>query len=165
MLRMKRLRLGLSALAFAALADTAGLGHAQNLSATGTPMIMAPEPGERPPARRRSRPAEPSVQSETKPAVPVRRARGSSSPSPLPPYQSPPSPQFTAPRAIEGPRLTSPPAVPTPVPGFATIPPPPTSLSGQTFQDKAIGCAHYGATQGIGAGEIGAYSGSCINSR
>jgi hypothetical protein len=45
------------------------------------------------------------------------------------------------------------------------VPAPPTSLSGQTFQDKAIGCAHYGTGAGVGPGQIGGYTGSCVNSR
>ena len=165
MFRMKLLRSGLKPLVFAVLAGAAAGGLAQAQAPAGTPSIMAPEPGARPQVRSRPRPPEPSLQTEAKPAVPTRRARGASSPSPLPRYQSPPAPDFSVRRSIDGPQLTSPPAVPRPVPGYATVPPPPTSLSGQSFGDRAVGCAHHGAASGIGAGQIGAYSGSCVNSR
>jgi hypothetical protein len=169
MFQMKFFPAGLNALILAALAGavTGGLAQAQSANNAGVPSIMAPEPGSRPEPRPRHRQTEPSAPSEARPAVPVRRARGSSSPSPVPRYQSPPDVDFTPPRTPKAPTLTQAPAVPTPVPGFVTVPPPPTSLSGagQTFQDKAIGCAHYGATQGVGAGQIGAYTGGCVNTR
>ena len=158
--KMKVLQIGLSALAFAVLPS--GAGHTQSFD-RGTPQIMAPEPGTRLPARVRPQADLPAQQGN----APIRRARGSSSPSPVPPYQSPPDVDFTPPRAPKAPTLTQAPVVQTPVPGFYNVPPPPTSLSGpgQTFQDRAIGCSHYGATQGVGAGQIGAYTGSCVNTR
>jgi hypothetical protein len=161
MFQMKRLQIGLSALVFVALG--AGATSAQSLD-YGTPQIMAPEPGTRLPARVRPRAADLPAQRGD---APIRRARGSSSPSPVPQYRSPPDLDLTPPRTPKAPTLTQAPPVPRPVPGFNNVLPPPTSLSGsgQTFQDRAIGCSHYGASQGVGAGQIGAYTGGCVNTR
>ena len=161
MFQMRILRNGSKALIAAVLTAAAagGVAHAQNKNYPPY-SIMAPEPGVRPDVQP---PREP--QRAEKPVRQPRRVRGSSTLSTIPTYQSPVKPLGVAPRSIDGPRLTSQPAVPTPVPGFATVPSPPTSLSGQSFQDRAIGCAHYGASQGVGAGQIGAYTGGCVNTR
>jgi len=161
------LRSSLNALVFAsslAVVAAGGVAYAQGKDTFGVPSIMQPEPGSLE-AREETRPAKPSLQREVKQQRQTgRRVRGSSSPSPVPQYQSPPRPDFSQKRSIDGPGLTAAPDVPTPVPGFARVPAPP-SYTGQTFQDKAIGCAHYGASQGIGAGQIGAYTGGCVNTR
>ncbi len=97
---------------------------------------------------------------------PVRRARGSSSPSPVPPYRSTVTPLGVAPTTIDSyevNRAGSPGGV---VPGVnaavgpAIAPPRP---AGQSFQDRAVACQHSGMAQGVGAGQIGAYTGGCVN--
>jgi hypothetical protein len=95
---------------------------------------------------------------------PVRR--GSSSPSPVPPYQSPLTPLGRAPGVIEPPQAGRTLPSSQPVPGTpGSLPPPPPSLSGGTFQDKAVVCVHHGSSVGVGAGQIGAYTQGCVNTR
>jgi len=98
---------------------------------------------------------------------PVRRARGSSSPSPVPPYRSMVTRPGVAPRAVAPypiDRSGSPggivPGVSTATGAPALTPPRP---AGQTFQDRAVACQHSGMSQGVGAGQIGAYTGGCVN--
>jgi hypothetical protein len=125
--------------------------------------IITPEPG-----AKRSKPSkqsQPAVQG--KQATPVKRGKrriGSGS-SPLPPYRSPLTPLGVAPRAIETPAAAQIPATSMPVPGFPVVPPPPASLGGQSFPDKAVGCVQHGTSSGVGAGDIGAYTQSCVNTR
>jgi hypothetical protein len=97
---------------------------------------------------------------------PVRRARGSSSPSPVPPYRSTVTPPGIAPRTVESYPVDRPSSPSMIVPGVAgsagpavTPPRPP----GQSFQDRAVACQHSGMGQGVGAGGIGAYTGACVN--
>jgi hypothetical protein len=126
--------------------------------------IMVPEPGTRArPAPKRQEPA--ARTARPRKAAPGGRRIGSSSPSPLPPPRSIVTPPPPTPRVIEPPPLPRIPSYPTPVPGFGGVPAPPTALNGQTFQDKAIGCIHYGTGAGVPPGQIGAYTGSCVNSR
>lgn len=95
---------------------------------------------------------------------PVRR--GSSSPSPVPPYRSVVTPLGRAPGVIEPPAVGRTAPGSRPVPGFSsTLPSPPPSLSGQSFQDRAAGCVHHGSSVGVGAGQIGAYTQGCVNTR
>jgi hypothetical protein len=44
--------------------------------------------------------------------------------------------------------------------GPAVTPPRP---AGQSFQDRAVNCVHAGGASGVGAGQIGAYTRSCVN--
>jgi hypothetical protein len=158
-------RPGLNALVLTLIAALPGGGVA--MAQSGFPYsIMTPEPGERPPSRPRTRPEAAPVQKQTEvqPTQPGRR-RGSSSPSPLPPYESVVKPWPTPRTSIPTPQSPRVPEQPTAVPGYPTVSPPPTSLSGGSFSDKAVGCVHHGGASGIGAGQIGAYTGSCINSR
>ncbi len=97
---------------------------------------------------------------------PVRRARGSSSPSPVPQYRSTVTPLGVAPKTAEPYAIDRPSSPGGIVPGItvnggpALTPPRP---AGQTFQDRAIGCQQSGMAQGVGAGQIGAYTGGCVN--
>jgi hypothetical protein len=98
---------------------------------------------------------------------PVKRRIGSSSPSPLPPPRSVVTPLGTAPRAIETKPMgtaSSPgvivPGVRTTTGGPAITPPRP---AGQSFQDRAVNCVHSGGAAGVGAGQIGSYTRSCVN--
>ena len=99
---------------------------------------------------------------------PIRGRRiGSSSPSPLPPVRSVVTPLGTAPRIVETPPMGTPaspgmivPGIRTTTGGPAVTPPRP---AGQNFQDRAIGCVHAGGGAGVGPGQIGAYTQSCVN--
>ena len=111
--------------------------------------IMTPEPGT----------------AESKPAKRAVR-RGSSSPSPLPPVRSVVTPLGRAPGVIEPPAIGRSQATSQPVPGFpSALPSPPSSLSGKSFQDRAVGCVHHGSSVGVGPGQIGAYTQGCVNTR
>ena len=97
---------------------------------------------------------------------PIRRVRGSSSPSPVPPYQSTVTPLGTAPRIIETQPLGSPASPGMIVPGVRATTGPamtPPRPAGQSFQDRAINCVHAGSGAGVGPGQIGAYTQSCVN--
>lgn len=98
---------------------------------------------------------------------PVRRARGSSPPSPIPPYRSTVTRPGVAPRAIEPYAIDRPSSPGGIVPGTTTAIGTPTYApprpAGQSFQDRAVACQHAGASQGIGAGQIGAFTGGCVN--
>jgi hypothetical protein len=127
--------------------------------------IMKEEPGTKP----RPRAAEPGWETpQAAPAKPVRGKRiGSSSPSPVPPYQSTVTPLGTAPRTIETRPMGTPsspgmivPGVRTTTGGPAITPPRP---AGQSFQDRAVNCVHSGGAAGVGAGQIGGYTRSCVN--
>jgi hypothetical protein len=98
---------------------------------------------------------------------PVRRARGSSSPSPVPPYRSTVTRPGVAPKAIEPYPIDRPGSSGGIVPGVTTATGAPALApsrpAGQSFQDRAVACQHSGASQGVGAGQIGAFTGGCVN--
>ena len=105
-------------------------------------------------------------QATPKKAIRGRRI-GSSSPSPLPPVRSVVTPLGTAPRIVETPPMGTPaspgmivPGIRTTTGGPAMTPPRP---AGQNFQDRAIGCVQSGGGAGVGPGQIGAYTQSCVN--
>jgi hypothetical protein len=39
----------------------------------------------------------------------------------------------------------------------------PARPAGQSFQDRAVNCVHTGGSSGVGAGQIGAFTRSCVN--
>jgi len=129
--------------------------------------IMREEPGTKP----KPRPAITGEGWETPqaaPAKPVRGKRiGSSSPSPVPPYQSTVTPLGTAPRIIETRPLGTPSSPGMIVPGVRTTTGgpaiTPSRPAGQSFQDRAVNCVHSGGGAGVGAGQIGTYTRSCVN--
>ncbi len=98
---------------------------------------------------------------------PVRRARGSSSPSPVPPYQSTVTRPGVAPRAVEPypiDRSGSPAGIAAGVSNpFGTPAVTPARPAGQGFQDRALNCVHAGSAQGLSPGQIGTYTGGCVN--
>lgn len=97
---------------------------------------------------------------------PLRRARGSSSPSPVPRYQSTVTPLGTAPRIIETKPLGTPSSPGMIVPGVRATTGPamtPPRPAGQSFQDRAANCVHAGSGAGVPSGQIGAYTRSCVN--
>lgn len=92
--------------------------------------------------------------------------RGSSSPSPLPPYRSTVTPLGVAPRTVEPYPVDRSPSPSRPVPGIsgtvggAMTPPRP---AGQSFPDRARDCIHSGMSQGVGPGQIGQFTQGCVN--
>lgn len=101
------------------------------------------------------------------PKKPIRRSRiGSSSPSPLPQPRSVVTPLGTAPSIVETPpmgRAASPGMI---VPGVRATTGPamtPPRPAGQSFQDRAVGCVQAGSGAGVGPGQIGTYTRSCVN--
>jgi hypothetical protein len=126
--------------------------------------IMREEGGTKKP---RPRAAEPGWDSPQKPAKPAPRARvGSSSPSPLPRYQSTVTPLGTAPRTIETPPMGTPSSPGMIVPGVRATTGPamtPPRPAGQSFQDRAANCVQAGSGAGVGPGQIGTYTRSCVN--
>lgn len=97
---------------------------------------------------------------------PIRRVRGSSSPSPVPLYRSTVTPLGTAPRIVETPPLGSPASPGMIVPGVgATVGPAmtPPRPAGQSFQDRAANCVQAGSGAGVPPGQIGTYTRSCVN--
>ena len=97
---------------------------------------------------------------------PVRRARGSSSPSPVPPYRSTVTPLGTAPRIIETKPLGTPASPGMIVPGVRSTTGPamtPPRPAGQSFQDRTVNCVHAGSGAGVPPGQIGTYTRSCVN--
>ena len=95
-----------------------------------------------------------------------KRRIGSSSPSPVPPYQSTVTPLGTAPRIVETPPLGRAGAPGTVVPGVQTPTGPvmtPPRPAGQGFQDRARDCFHAGTAAGVPPGQIGAYTRACVN--
>jgi hypothetical protein len=129
--------------------------------------IMKEEPGTKP--RARAPVNDPGWEGpEAAPKKPVGKRRiGSSSPSPVPPYQSTVTPLGTAPRTIETKRMGTPsspgmivPGIRTTTGGPAVTPPRP---AGQSFQDRTVNCVHSGGGAGVGPGQIGSYTRSCVN--
>jgi hypothetical protein len=169
--RRKRVQIGIRQLVLLVMAvslivaaDGAAAAAKKKKKAQSYPYsIITPEPGtKQSKLRKRGKPA---VQGEQ--AAPVKRGKrriGSGSLR-LPPYRSPLTPLGTAPRVIETPAAAQIPAAPMPVPGFPVVPPPPAALGGQSFPDKAIGCVQHGTSSGVGVGDIGAYTQSCVNTR
>jgi hypothetical protein len=131
--------------------------------------IMTPEPGARRAAPRAQRQAPPS---EARPAVQQTAAkrrvrRGSSTFSTIPTYRSPLTPLGTVRPMPTAPSMAYPASPSAPVPGTtgvggvpAVTPPRP---AGQGFQDRAGGCIASGTAQGVGPGQIGSFTQSCVN--
>ncbi|NWG24961.1 MAG: hypothetical protein HXY30_11225 [Pseudorhodoplanes sp.] len=163
--------------AFASLLAASGIVALSAWSSTGRAVaqsrsqsweIMTPEPGQKR-VRTLSETLPQQITTDgDKPATPARRARGSSSPSPLPPVRSVVTPLGVAPRTIEQPRITRPVRDPGPAPGtYGTVVPPPSVpiRPGQTFQDRAIACSHSGGIGGVPAGQLSSYTASCAQQR
>jgi hypothetical protein len=126
--------------------------------------IMREEPGTR--VRKPDLGWEKDLKEPAKKPV-VRRGRiGSSSPSPLPPVRSVVTPLGTAPRIVETPSMGTPASPGMIVPGMRATTGPaitPSRPAGQSFQDRAVNCVHSGSAQGVGPGQIGAFTQSCVN--
>lgn len=160
MFRVKTLRrrIRISAFALALLAGSAALLVApQNgalvisgAQARDPYSIMTDEPGDRV-VHRKPR---------------IKRPRGSSSPSPVPPYQSTVTPLGVAPQISSTPPLGQPSSPGMAVPGIGAgggVAVTPSRPAGQSFQDRTLNCVQSGSSQGVGAGQIGAFTQSCVN--
>jgi hypothetical protein len=131
--------------------------------------IMTPEPGARratPRAERRP-PAPEARPAAQQKAVKRQVRRGSSTVSTIPTYRSPLTPLGTVRPMPTAPSLAYPASPPAPVPGTvgvgsvpAVTPPRP---AGQGFQDRAGSCIASGSAQGVGPGQIGSFTQSCVN--
>lgn len=130
--------------------------------------IMKEEPGTKPKAKPKPQ-SKPQAEPKKKEAKGKsgKKARGSSTLSTIPAYRSTVTPLGTAPDIIETPpmgRAASPgmivPGVSGSTGGPVLTPPRP---AGQGFQDRARNCFHAGSAAGVGAGQIGTYTRSCVN--
>jgi len=95
-----------------------------------------------------------------------KRRIGSSSPSPVPRYQSTVTPLGTAPRIIDTPPMGTPSSPGMIVPGVRATTGPamtPPRPAGQSFQDRTSNCVQAGSAAGVGSGQIGTYTRSCVN--
>lgn len=82
------------------------------------------------------------------------------------PHQSPLTPQGRVPRPQTVQPLGQAASPPMIVPGGSSNIGPaitPARPAGQSFQDRAVNCVHAGGASGVGAGQIGAYTRSCVN--
>lgn len=123
--------------------------------------IMKEEGGAKPRVRDEGREKPPATAKKS-----IHRARGSSSPSPVPHYRSTVTPLGTAPRIIETQPLGRAASPGMLVPGMRATTGPamtPPRPAGQTFQDRAANCVHAGSAAGVPPGQIGAYTRSCVN--
>jgi hypothetical protein len=138
--------------------------------------IITPDPAERraaqrarkAPVPRKAQPAaSPQARQGDKSAPRRAGRRGSSTASTIPTYRSPLTPLGTVQPLPTAPRMANPASPSVPVPGIAgtggapaMTPPRP---AGQTFQDRATSCISSGTAQGVGAGQIGSFTGNCVN--
>jgi hypothetical protein len=82
------------------------------------------------------------------------------------PHQSPLTPLGRVPQGGTVRPLGQAPSPPMVVPGVTGTAGPaitPARPAGQSFQDRTINCVHAGGSSGVGAGQIGAFTRSCVN--
>jgi hypothetical protein len=100
-------------------------------------------------------------------AAPRRVRRGSSTASTIPTYRSPLTPLGTVRPMPNAPSMANPASPASTVPGVAGIGGlpaiAPARPAGQTFQDRASNCIMSGTAQGVGPGQIGSFTQSCVN--
>ena len=130
--------------------------------------IMRSEPGEPRAAPRVRRETAPAQVRPTKNAAKATRRvrRGSSTLSTIPTYRSPLTPLGTAPRIGDAPSMANPASPAAPVPGISATTGTavtPRRPAGQGFQDRAVNCVQSGSAQGVGPGQIGAFTQNCVN--
>jgi hypothetical protein len=144
-------------------------------SSDGFPFsIMTPDGSERRAARRAPKAAPVRAPQDAQPAVreaakqtPRRARRGSSTFSTIPRYQSPLTPLGRVKPMPTAPSMANPASPPAVVPGVSGVGGAPAIApgrpAGQTFQDRAQSCIASGTAQGVGAGQIGSFTQSCVN--
>jgi hypothetical protein len=93
--------------------------------------------------------------------------RGSSTYSTIPTYRSPLTPLGTVQPMPTAPSMAYPSSPAAPVPGISGVGGAPAIApsrpAGQTFQDRATNCIASGTAQGVGPGQIGSFTQSCVN--
>lgn len=119
------------------------------------------------PPRPQARPAR-TVQPVTAPNTAPRTVRrGSSTASTIPAYRSPLTPLGTVQPMPTAPGMANPASPPSTVPGISGVGGTPAIApgrpAGQTFQDRASNCIASGTAQGVGPGQIGSFTQSCVN--
>lgn len=132
--------------------------------------IVTPDASERRAKRARKAPppdqVRPAAREATK-AAPRRARRGSSTLSAIPTHQSPLTPLGKVRPMPTAPSMANPASPAAPVPGVTgvggTPAIAPSRPAGQTFQDRAQSCIMSGTGQGVGAGQIGSFTRSCVN--
>lgn len=164
-----RNRFNIIALAFIFIGLPGQVAHAQ--SSDGFPFSIINDGSERR-AAKRAKKVPPSQQVEpdkaAQPKAGKRRVvrRGSSTFS-IPTYRSPLTPLGTVKPMPTAPSMAYPASPAAPVPGVSGVGGAPAIAparpAGQTFQDRAQSCIMSGTAQGVGPGQIGSFTGSCVN--
>lgn len=165
-----RNRFNIIALAFIFIGLPGQAAHAQ--SSDGFPFSIINDGSERR-AAKRAKKVPPSQQVEpdkaAQPKAGKRRVvrRGSSTFSTIPTYRSPLTPLGTVKPMPTAPSMAYPASPAAPVPGVSGVGGAPAIAparpAGQTFQDRAQSCIMSGTAQGVGPGQIGSFTGSCVN--
>jgi hypothetical protein len=164
-----RNRFSIMVLALIFLGLPATEGHAQG--SEGFPFSIINDGSERR-AAKRARKTPPPVQArptarEAAKTAPRRARRGSSTLSAIPTHQSPLTPLGKVRPMPTAPTMANPASPASPVPGVTgvggTPAIAPSRPAGQTFQDRTTTCIMSGTGQGVGAGQIGSFTQSCVN--
>jgi hypothetical protein len=164
-----RNRLSIAALALILLGLPAAPLHAQG--SEGFPFSIINDGSERR-AAKRGRKAPPPAQvrpaaKETAKTTPRRARRGSSTLSAIPTHRSPLTPLGQVRPMPTAPSMANPASPAAPVPGISGVGGAPAIApsrpAGQTFQDRTTTCIMSGTGQGVGAGQIGSFTQSCVN--
>jgi hypothetical protein len=140
--------------------------HAQ--SSDGFPFSIINDPSARRAAKRpKAPPPQAAPVRDTAKTAPRRVRRGSSTASTIPTYRSPLTPLGKVQPMPTAPSMAYPSSPATTVPGIAGtggLPAiAPARPAGQTFQDRTQSCIMSGSGQGVGAGQIGAFTQGCVN--
>lgn len=162
--------LSVAALALILLGLPGPAAHGQG--SDGFPFSIINDPADRRPAKQ-PKGAKTTPPSQAAPArdaaktAPRRARRGSSTASTVPAYRSPLTPLGTVQPMPATPSMAYPSSPATTVPGVAGtggLPAiAPARPAGQTFQDRAQNCIMSGTAQGVGPGQIGSFTQSCVN--
>lgn len=161
-----RNRFNIAALALILLGLPGPAAHAQG--SDGFPFSIINDPSERRAAKRpKTPPPQAAPGREAAKTAPRRVRRGSSTASTIPTYRSPLTPLGTVQPMPTAPSMAYPSSPATTVPGVAGtggVPAiAPSRPAGQTFQDRAQSCIMSGTGQGVGPGQIGSFTQSCVN--
>jgi hypothetical protein len=160
-------RFSIAALALILLGLPGSPAHAQG--SDGFPFSIINDGSERRAAKRPKAPPPAQVvpAREAAKTTPRRVRRGSSTAATIPTHRSPLTPLGTVKPMPTAPSQAYPSSPPTTIPGVAGtggVPAiAPARPAGQTFQDRAQSCIMSGTGQGVGAGQIGSFTQSCVN--
>lgn len=160
-------RFSIAALALILLGFPSPAAYAQG--SEGFPFSIINDGSERRAAKRPKKAPPPQAlpAREAAKTAPRRVRRGSSTVSTIPTYRSPLTPLGTVQPMPTAPSMAYPASPATTVPGVAGtggVPAiAPARPAGQTFQDRAQNCIMSGTGQGVGPGQIGSFTQSCVN--